>query len=147
MCQAENKQLHYPNFNKMFRGDHSLKRKNNQPERLTRCDQPRSEHLVVRRTQGECERISELALFEDRMAKPISNIDAEKLLRPLFLVDEGLPCPLGTNLLLAFAEVRPADFAFLTPRDLIDLRNSAFAGIPEWDTFSEHYGSFELCNA
>jgi hypothetical protein len=81
------------------------------------------------------------------MAKPILNRNAEKLLGPPFQLDEGLPCPVGTNLLLAFAEARPADFAFLTPRDLIDLRNSAFASIPEWDKFSEHYGSCELCNA
>jgi hypothetical protein len=51
------------------------------------------------------------------MAKPILNRNAEKLLGPLFQLDEGLPCPVGTNLLLAFAEARPADFAFLTPRD------------------------------
>jgi hypothetical protein len=30
---------------------------------------------------------------------------------------------------------------------LIDLHNSAFAGIPEWDAFSQHYGSWESCNA
>lgn len=58
------------------------------------------------------------------MAKPVSNIDPEKLLGRFFRVDEGLPCPEGTNLL-----------------------NSAFAGIPEWETFSQHYGFCELCNA
>jgi hypothetical protein len=81
------------------------------------------------------------------MAKRVSNIDAEKLLGHLFQVDEGLPCPEGTELLIAFAEARPSDFAFLKARDLVDLQNSAFAGIPEWEAFAQHYGSCELCNA
>jgi hypothetical protein len=81
------------------------------------------------------------------MAKPASNIDSQKLVRHLFESDEGLPCPVGTDLLVAFAEARPFDFAFLKPLDLIDLRNSAFAGISEWEAFSQHYGTCELCNA
>ena len=81
------------------------------------------------------------------MAKPVSNIDAEKLLGHLFQVDEGLPCLEGIDLLITFAEARPSDFAFLKPRDLVDLRNSAFAGIAEWEAFSQHYGTCELCNA
>ena len=81
------------------------------------------------------------------MAKPVLNVEAEKLLGHLFQVDEGLPCPDGTNLLLAFAEDRPADFAFLKPKDLAGLRNSAFSGIAEWEAFSQHYGTCELCNA
>jgi hypothetical protein len=81
------------------------------------------------------------------MANPVSNIDAEKLVGHLFQNYGGLPCPEGTKLLVALAKSRPADFAFLKPRDLVDLRNSAFAGIPEWEMFSEHYGSCERCNA
>jgi hypothetical protein len=57
----------------------------------------------------------------------------------LFAVDEGFPCPRGTELLRRFTEARPADFSFLKPHDLVDLRNSAFDGIPEWDAYSEHY--------
>jgi hypothetical protein len=71
----------------------------------------------------------------------------EAAIEHLFDVNEGLPCPQGTALLLAFAKDRPFDFAFLQPSDLVDFTNSAFAGIPEWDTFSEHYGSCGLCNA
>ena len=81
------------------------------------------------------------------MVKLISDNGLELRLEALFPVDEGLPCPVGTALLRAFAEARPADFAFLKPSDLVDLRNSAFAGISEWEVFSEHYSSCELCNA
>jgi hypothetical protein len=81
------------------------------------------------------------------MAKPASNIDPEKLVGHLFESDERLPCPVGTDLFVAFAEARLIDFAFLKPIDLIDLRNPAFAGISEWETFSQHYGTCELCNA
>jgi hypothetical protein len=71
----------------------------------------------------------------------------DTLLKRLFEVDDGLSCPKGTALLRDFAENRPADFGFLKADDFIDLRNSAFAGIPEWDAFAEHYGSCGLCNA
>ena len=81
------------------------------------------------------------------MAKPISDGDVATRLESLFPVDDGLPCPEGTGLLLAFAKERPTDFTFLEPSDLGDLRNSAFAGIPEWDAFSEHYGTCERCHA
>jgi hypothetical protein len=81
------------------------------------------------------------------MAKPVSNLGAEKLVGHLFDVDQDLPCPEGTDLLMAFAEVRPTDFAYLKPADLIDLRNCAFAGIAEWEAFSQHYATCELCNA
>ena len=81
------------------------------------------------------------------MAKKTSDNGIEQRLEGLFPVDEGLPCPAGTALLRSFAETRPADFNFLKPCDLVDLRGSAFAGIPEWEAFSEHYGSCELCNA
>jgi hypothetical protein len=72
---------------------------------------------------------------------------SEETLANLFPSDEGLPCPQGWELLRAFAEHRPSDFAFLKPSDLVDLNNSAFDGIPEWDSFSAHYDSCELCNA
>jgi hypothetical protein len=64
-----------------------------------------------------------------------------------FEADEGLPCPVGKELLRGFAETRPADFAFLEPSDLVALNNSAFGGIPEWDRFAAHYAECELCNA
>jgi hypothetical protein len=71
---------------------------------------------------------------------------SDAALEHLFPVDEGLPCPEGTALLRTFAENRPSDFPCLKPSDLADL-SSAFAGIVEWDDFSEHYGSCGLCNA
>jgi hypothetical protein len=77
------------------------------------------------------------------MQEPVSNAALEHL----FSADEGLPCSEGTELLRAFAGHRPADFAFLQRNDLVDLRNSAFDGIPEWDAFSQHYGTCERCNA
>jgi hypothetical protein len=77
------------------------------------------------------------------MARQVSNAELEHL----FPVDEGLPCQRGTALLRTFAEQRPEDFAFLKANDLVDLRNSAFAGIPEWDEFADHYSTCELCNA
>jgi hypothetical protein len=80
---------------------------------------------------------------EARMSTP-DHLDVA--MEKLFAVDEGLPCPAGTGLLRNFAEARPADFAFLKPGDLIDLNNSAFEGIPEWDAFAEHYAECELCN-
>lgn len=71
---------------------------------------------------------------------------SDATLENLFGVDKGPPCSQGTTLLRAFAESRPADFAFLKPDDLVDLRNSAFAGIPEWDAFAEHYATCGMCN-
>jgi hypothetical protein len=68
-------------------------------------------------------------------------------MKKLFAVDERLPCPIGTELLRSFAETRPADFAFLKSGDLVDVNNSAFEGIPEWDLFAQHYAECELCNA
>ena len=71
----------------------------------------------------------------------------EAAMEKLFAVDEGLPCPAGIALLRNFAEARPLDFNFLKPHNLIDLNNSAFEGIPEWDAFAQHYAECELCNA
>lgn len=56
------------------------------------------------------------------------------------------PCEQGAELLRAFAVARPADFSFLQATDLNDRSNSAFAGIPEWDAFAQHYASCEWCN-
>lgn len=81
------------------------------------------------------------------MANRISDNGLVSRLEHLFPVDEGLPCPEGTSLLRAFVEARPIDLTFLQPSDLADLRNSAFAGIPEWEAFSAHYGSCEQCHA
>jgi hypothetical protein len=71
---------------------------------------------------------------------------SDAALEHLFPIDEGLPCREGTALLRAFAENRPSDFVYLKSSDLVDLSNSAFAGIVEWDAFSEHYSSCGLCN-
>jgi hypothetical protein len=77
------------------------------------------------------------------MAKQVSYAALEHL----FPVDERLPCPGGTIVLRAFAERRPSDFKFFRAIDPVDLRNSAFDGIPEWDDFVDHYSTCELCNA
>jgi hypothetical protein len=77
------------------------------------------------------------------MATPISN----ERLRALFEANPRLPCREGTGLLHTFAVARPADFSFLNADDLLDLQNSAFTGIPEWEAFFDHYGACEACNA
>jgi hypothetical protein len=77
------------------------------------------------------------------MTKSIVHTD----LRRLFRSRAGAPCQEGTALLLAFAETRPTDIAFLQETDMCDRTNSAFAGIPEWDAFAEHYASCKHCNA
>ena len=71
----------------------------------------------------------------------------EVAMKKLFAVDEGPPCPIGSELLRNLARERPADFAFLKSGDLVALNNSAFQGIPERDTFAKHYAECELCNA
>jgi hypothetical protein len=83
----------------------------------------------------------------ESMTTRLSDDRLDKMLKGLFPVDEGLPCPKGTALLRTFAEARTADFGFLEANDLVGLRSSAFAGIPEWEAFSRHYGSCGLCNA
>ena len=55
------------------------------------------------------------------------------------------PCETGTRLLEMFAAVRPRDYTFLDPKDFGDLRNSAFAGIPEWDAFADHVRACIRC--
>lgn len=54
-------------------------------------------------------------------------------------------CEQGSDLLLKFVAARPADCSFLEPRDFIDLHNSAFSGIPEWDVFAEHISQCSQC--
>jgi hypothetical protein len=48
------------------------------------------------------------------------------------------PCERGRGLLQRFTAARPSDHSFLEPRDFLDLHNSAFSGIKEWDIFVEH---------
>jgi hypothetical protein len=55
------------------------------------------------------------------------------------------PCGAGTRLLEDFAAARPQDYQLLKPKDFCDLRNSAFAGIPEWDAFADHVLGCALC--
>ena len=54
------------------------------------------------------------------------------------LIQVFSPCDVGTRLLEEFARARPADYTFLEPKDFSHLRNSAFGGIAEWDSFVEH---------
>ena len=61
------------------------------------------------------------------------------------LVQALRPCELGKDLLHKFAAARPSDHSFLEPRDFLDLQNSAFSGIPEWDDFAEHISQCRRC--
>ena len=81
------------------------------------------------------------------MPKSLQHVELDRRIEALFAVGEGTPCSEGKELLRSVAIQRPTDFAFLQPQDLIDLRNSAFAGILEWEAFVHHYVSCELCNA
>ena len=56
-------------------------------------------------------------------------------------------CQQAKHLLRSFAASRPADFSFLQADDLRRARNAAFAGIPEWDAFQEHYATCGHCHA
>ena len=79
--------------------------------------------------------------------KPIEESELERALERLCVTVAGIPCFHGIRLLRSFAEARPTDFAFLEPGDLLDLTTSGFAGIPEWDSFAEHYATCERCHA
>lgn len=68
-------------------------------------------------------------------------------LRGFFQRQSKAPCHEGQALLRNFAESRPGDFSFLQAEDLRRDSNSAFAGIPEWDVFAEHYASCRRCQA
>ena len=61
------------------------------------------------------------------------------------LMEAFRPCERGRGLLQKFAAARPSDHSFLEPRDFLDLHNSAFSGIPEWDTFVEHVSECGHC--
>ena len=61
------------------------------------------------------------------------------------VVQVFFPCERGTTLLQAFGAARPEDFGFIEPKDFMDLRNSAFSGIPEWDEFATHVFSCTNC--
>jgi hypothetical protein len=55
-------------------------------------------------------------------------------------------CAVGMDLLRQLEAARPNDYAFLQAQDFVDLSTSAFAGIPEWDAFTEHCGTCKDCN-
>jgi hypothetical protein len=61
------------------------------------------------------------------------------------LVEAFRPCEQGRDLLLKFAAARPSDHSFFEPQDFLDLHNSAFSGIPEWDVFVEHVSQCGHC--
>lgn len=61
------------------------------------------------------------------------------------IVQVSYPCRIGTQFLEDFAAARPQDYTFLEPKDFGDLRNSAFAGIPEWDAFADHVQECTRC--
>jgi len=70
----------------------------------------------------------------------------DEALNTLFSPKAG-PCREGKELLRSFAESRPEDFDFLQASDVGSGTNSAFAGIPEWDAFAEHFASCRSCHA
>lgn len=55
-------------------------------------------------------------------------------------------CEMGAEMLQAFAIARPTDFQFLDASDIQDRASSAFAGIPEWDSFAEHITKCKHCH-
>jgi hypothetical protein len=61
------------------------------------------------------------------------------------IVQALFPCKAGIRLLETFGATRPEDYSFLEPKDFGDLRNSAFAGIPEWDAFADHVQECPRC--
>jgi hypothetical protein len=64
---------------------------------------------------------------------------------PKWANDALRACAVGMDLLRRFEEARPNDYAFLQVQDLVDLRTSAFVGIPEWDAVTEHREACEDC--
>ena len=52
-------------------------------------------------------------------------------------------CSVGIELLRRFQTARPNDYAFLEMGDFGDLSTSAFDGILEWETFTEHCATCE----
>lgn len=64
---------------------------------------------------------------------------------PVWTENDLPACPEGMDLLRRFEDARPNDFAFLQEQDLIDLGTSAFAGIAQWEAFTEHCGRCEEC--
>lgn len=61
------------------------------------------------------------------------------------LMEVFQPCERRRVLIQKFAAARPSDHSFLEPRDCLDLHNSAFSGIPEWDDFVEHVSQCGHC--
>lgn len=67
-------------------------------------------------------------------------------LADLLDAESGLFCAEGIALLRSFSDKRPQDFAFLVPDDLSSMEGSAFAGIEEWDAFSNHCRTCRQCH-
>ncbi len=65
---------------------------------------------------------------------------------PIPAEDFPLPaCPIGMELLKAFADAQPHSFEFIRPEDFVHFENKAFTGIPEWDRFARHCLSCPAC--
>jgi hypothetical protein len=88
-----------------------------------------------------------MSRMESHVTIPIVDMDQDRFIDRLFIVDRHRPCPLGIALLQVFAEARPADVSFVELQDLCDPMNCAFAGIKEWDAFASHYSICGRCNA
>jgi hypothetical protein len=88
-----------------------------------------------------------LSTLGGRAMKSFVDTERKQAFDDLLLQGTKSTCQLGRNLLRSFAESRPADFSFLQADDLSSGADSAFAGIPEWDAFQEHYASCRRCHA
>lgn len=72
--------------------------------------------------------------------RPLAELELEQALKNLFPKGRGQLCEQGTILLRTFAQRRPTDVSFLKAAD-VQNDDSGFAGIPEWDAFTDHYTS------
>ena len=85
--------------------------------------------------------------LEDSAMKPMKDADLDRAIESLFEVNDRRPCLVGCELLRNFGFNHPQDFEFLRPSDLVHLSTGSFAGIPEWDEYTEHFKTCGLCNA
>jgi hypothetical protein len=79
------------------------------------------------------------------MAKSLSAGPFEAIFDILWPQEKQSLCKEGNRLLKHFAVTRPADVSFLKPDDIVDLRSSGFAGIPEWEAFTSHISTCKNC--
>lgn len=64
----------------------------------------------------------------------------------LWTLEDVPACAVGMQLIRRFAETYPTIYQFVRPEDFLDLRNEAFAGMPEWENFAAHCESCTACH-